>query len=170
VNVHLKKLICVLTCHFVARVQQLNSYIGRLPGVYNSPKAIAKTKKIEPFDEVDLAQLILKMCPTEWQNQYSLSQGIIPQDMRSLLVTLDIIEKGENGKKTKRVFLERVKKLGKVKEELLRRTQSAVSPSGKSALLRKHAQRNYVTSVKNMEELIQPIILGIVRSTRKVEL
>ena len=33
VNVHLKKPIRVLTCHFVARVQQLNSYLGRLPGV-----------------------------------------------------------------------------------------------------------------------------------------
>ena len=121
-NVHLKKPTRVLICHFVARVLQLNSYLGRLPGVCDSPKAIAKTKKIEPFNEVDLAQIILKICPTEWQNQYSLSQGIIPQDMRSLLVTLDIIEKGENGKSPERLFLERVKKLGNQKEELLRRT------------------------------------------------
>ena len=76
-NVHLKKPALVLICHFVARVEHLNSYLGRLPGVYDSPKAITKPKKIEPFDEVDLAQLILKMCPLEWQNQYSPSHGII---------------------------------------------------------------------------------------------
>ena len=103
---------CVLIRHFVARVLQLNSYLGRLPGVYDISKAIAKTKKIVPFDEVDLAQLILKMCPMEWQNQHSLSQGIIPQDMRSLLDTLEIIKNGKNEeKKLKRLFLERVKSL-----------------------------------------------------------
>jgi hypothetical protein len=91
----------VLICHFVDRLVQINAYLGTLPGVYDSPKAIGKTKMITPFDEADLAQLILKMCPTEWQNQYILSQGIIPQDMRSLLETLEIIEKGENDKKPK---------------------------------------------------------------------
>ena len=39
-----------------------------------------------------------------------------------------------------------------------------------SVFLRKLAQRNSVTSVRNMEGLIQPIILGFVKSTRKVEL
>ena len=81
VNVHLKKNGQVLIRHFVGQVEQLNSYIGRLPGVIDSPKAITKTKKIEPFDEANLAQLILKMWSIEWQNQYSLSQSIIPQDM-----------------------------------------------------------------------------------------
>ena len=65
VNVHLKKPTHVLICHFVARILQFNSYLGTLPGVYDSPKIIAEAKKITPFDEVDLAQLILKMCPTE---------------------------------------------------------------------------------------------------------
>jgi len=103
INVHLKKPTCVLICHFVARLVQLNSYLGTLPGVYDSPMAIGKTKKITPFDEADLAQLILKMHPKEWQNQYSLSQGIIPQDMRSLLDTLEIIKKGENDKNPKAI-------------------------------------------------------------------
>ena len=93
-NVHIKKPARVLIRHFVARVEQIKSYLGRMPGVYDSPKAIQKTKNMEPFDEVDLTQLMLKMCPIELQNQYSLSQGIIPQDMRSLLDTLELIEKG----------------------------------------------------------------------------
>ena len=101
----------------MARVEQINSYLGKMPGVYDSPKAIIKTNNIEPFNEVDLAQLILKMCPMEWQNQYSLSQGIITQDMQSLMDTLEIIKKGENEKSLKRLFLERVKNLEKVREE-----------------------------------------------------
>jgi hypothetical protein len=80
-NVHLKNPARVLIRHFVARILQINSYLGTLLGVYDSPKAIAKTKRIMPFDEVDIAQLILKMCPMEWQNKYSLSHGIILQDM-----------------------------------------------------------------------------------------
>ena len=62
-------------------MEQLNSYLNCLLGLIDSPKAIIKTKRIEPFDEAGLSQLILKMCPMEWQNQFSLSQGIIPQDM-----------------------------------------------------------------------------------------
>ena len=54
VNVHTKKTACVLIRHFISRVEQLNSYGGRIPGVYDSPKAITKTKKIELFDEEDL--------------------------------------------------------------------------------------------------------------------
>ncbi len=72
--------------------------------------AIGTTKKITPFNEADLAQLILKMCPMEWQNQYSLSQGIIPQDMQSLLDTLEIIKKGENDKKPKAIVYGEIKK------------------------------------------------------------
>ena len=41
------------------------------------------------------------MCPMEWQNQFSLSQGIILQDMQSLLDTLKTIENSENNKMLK---------------------------------------------------------------------
>jgi hypothetical protein len=42
-----------------------------------------------------LAQLILKMCPSQWQDQYALTQGNIPQDLRSLLVILEVIENSQ---------------------------------------------------------------------------
>ena len=84
----------------MSRVQQLNNYLGRLPGLIDSVKAIKNTKRIGPFDKADLAQIILKMCPTDWQNQFSLSQGIIPQDMQSLLDVLQVI-KNCNGNKKK---------------------------------------------------------------------
>jgi hypothetical protein len=66
-NVHLKKQTRDKIRHFVARVEQLNSYLGRLPGLINSTKTIKNTKQIEPFDKANLAQIILKMCPTDWQ-------------------------------------------------------------------------------------------------------
>ena len=60
VNVHLKKNGQVLICHFVGQVEQLNSDLGWLPGVIDSPKAITKTKKIKPYDEANLDQLFWK--------------------------------------------------------------------------------------------------------------
>ena len=55
----------------------------------------------------------------EWQNQYSLSQGIIPQDMRSLMVTLETIENGENDKKPKAIVFGE-KKAGEAKGGILK--------------------------------------------------
>jgi hypothetical protein len=50
--------------------------------------------------------------PNEWQNQYSLSQGIIPQDMQSLMITLEVIKNGENEKKPKAIVSGESKKSG----------------------------------------------------------
>ena len=62
-------------------------------------RAIKNTMQIELFDEANLAQLILNMCPQKWQHQYSPTQGIIPQDIQSLL---DIFETIKNGKAVKK--------------------------------------------------------------------
>ena len=51
----------------------------------------------------------------EWQNQYSLSQGIIPQDMQSLMDTLEIIKKSEYDKKPKASVSGENKKSGESK-------------------------------------------------------
>jgi len=37
--------------NFVTRVEQLDSYLGRLPGLIDSPNEIKTTKHIKPFDE-----------------------------------------------------------------------------------------------------------------------
>ena len=117
INIHLKKPSRVKISHFVARVEQLNSYLRRLPGLIDSLKAVKNTKQIEPFNKADLAQIILKMCPTDWQDQFSLSQGIIHQDMQSLLDVLEVIENCY-GKKRKRdpmevSFGKRIKQKGR---------------------------------------------------------
>jgi hypothetical protein len=46
-----------------------------------------------PFTEADLASNVLRMCPHQWQDQYNLpKKGMTPMDMRSLQVSLKVIE------------------------------------------------------------------------------
>lgn len=84
---------------FVDRVQTLNRYIGMLPGLYNSPQAVAGTKEAKPFDEHDLANLILRMCPREWETQWKLSQKTVPQTVTELVEVLETIEEAYNAKR-----------------------------------------------------------------------
>jgi hypothetical protein len=80
---------------FVRRVEQLNAYIAQMPCFYYSPNANASTKpKNVPFTEAELGAHVLRMCPLTWQDQYNLNkQGMTPMDMRSLLTSLEAIER-----------------------------------------------------------------------------
>jgi hypothetical protein len=78
---------------FFTRVEQLNSFVSLLPCLYNSPRATPAMKPVVPFNEAELANLLLCMCPDSWQNQYNLNQDTIPQDSRRLLIVLENIEK-----------------------------------------------------------------------------
>jgi hypothetical protein len=89
----LKKPQRVMVHMFFTRVEQLNSFVSQLPCLYNSPHATPSTKPVIPFDEAELANLLLRMCPDSWQNQYNLNQDTIPQDLRRLLIVLENIEK-----------------------------------------------------------------------------
>jgi hypothetical protein len=66
---------------FFTRVEQLNSFVLLLPCLYNSLRITQATKPVAPFDEAELANLLLRMCPDSWQNQYNLNQDKIPQDL-----------------------------------------------------------------------------------------
>ena len=81
--------------YFFQRVEQLNGYLMHLPCLYNSPRATASTSSVAPFDDAELANLLLRMCPEAWQNQYDLTQETVPQDLRKLLTVLENIEKCE---------------------------------------------------------------------------
>jgi hypothetical protein len=70
---------------FFTRVEQLNSFVSLLLCLYNSPRATQATKPDKPFNEAELATLLLRMCPDSWKNQYNFSQDTIPQDSRRLL-------------------------------------------------------------------------------------
>jgi hypothetical protein len=51
------------------------------------------TKPIQAFDEAELANLLLRMCPKSWQDQYNLTQDSLSQSGRKLLGILENVEK-----------------------------------------------------------------------------
>jgi hypothetical protein len=89
----LKKPTRVTVRAYFTCVEQLNSYVELLPGLYTSLRATPATKIVEPFDEAELANILLRHCPTSWQDQYNLNQETIPQDSWKLLLVLENIEK-----------------------------------------------------------------------------
>ena len=78
----LKKPTRVPVRHFFQRVEQLNGYLTHLPSLYNSPHAIIQMKPVAPFNEAELVNLLLHMCPPLWNNQYDLIQETVPHSMR----------------------------------------------------------------------------------------
>ena len=80
---------------FVRRVEQLNAYIAQMPCFFYSPNANANTKpKNAPFTESELGAHVLRKCSIQWQDQYNLNKkGMMPMDMRSLLISLEVIER-----------------------------------------------------------------------------
>jgi hypothetical protein len=79
--------------HFFQRVEQLNGYLSYLPCTYDSPHATVATKPVAAFDEAELANLLLRMCPKTWQDQYDLTQESTPQNVRKLLGVLENVKK-----------------------------------------------------------------------------
>ncbi len=60
----------VTLCQFVSRMGVLNDYLAYLPMVFDSLMAVAGTKKMDmPFDEADLAGIVLNLVPSSWVNQ-----------------------------------------------------------------------------------------------------
>lgn len=92
----LKKPQRVQVRYFFQRVEQLNGYLRHLPCLYNSPYASPVTSSVMPFDDAELANLLLRMCPDTWQNSYDLTQDTVPQRLQKLLAVLENIEKCEN--------------------------------------------------------------------------
>ena len=72
----------------------LNDYLAYLPTVKDSSIAVADTKKGNvPFDEADLAGIVLKAVPTSWVNQYNLTHSTLLKSPRLLLPDLVKIER-----------------------------------------------------------------------------
>jgi hypothetical protein len=78
----------------MSRVEVLNGYLRHLPTLKDSPKAVATTKKGNvPFEEADLASIMLAALPLTWQNQYNLTHSTVPKSPRALLADLENIER-----------------------------------------------------------------------------
>ncbi len=57
----------VTICQFVLRMGILNDYLAYVPMVFDSSMAVAGTKKMNvPFDEADLAGIVLNLVPSSW--------------------------------------------------------------------------------------------------------
>ncbi len=75
-------------------MEVLHGYLGYLPTLKNSPKAVATTKKGNVlFEEADLASIMLTALPLTWQNQYNLTHFTVPESPRALLADLENIER-----------------------------------------------------------------------------
>ena len=79
--------------YFFQQVEQLNGYLLYLPCTDDSPHATAAIKPIIAYDKAELANLLLRMCPKSWQDQYDLMQDSLPQSIRKLLGVLENVEK-----------------------------------------------------------------------------
>jgi hypothetical protein len=85
----------------------LNNYLTHLPTVFNSSMAVEGTKKGNvPFNEADLARIILNSVPVSWLNQYNMTHQMLPSRTSALLQDLEPIkwvmdEKHEAGLKAK---------------------------------------------------------------------
>jgi hypothetical protein len=83
-----------VTVHqFVSRMGILNDYLAYLPMVYDLSMAVVGTKKINvPFNEADLAGIVLNVVPSSWVNQYNMTHSMLPKSPRALLNDLAAIK------------------------------------------------------------------------------
>jgi hypothetical protein len=62
----MKKPIRVLIYQFFANVEQLNSYLESLSGLFNGSKANSATKPVVLLDDANFMTHLLNMCPVKW--------------------------------------------------------------------------------------------------------
>jgi hypothetical protein len=79
---------------YMACMGVLNDYLAHLPTVFNSSMAVEGTKKGNvPFNEADLAGIILNSVPVLWLNQYNMTHQTLTSGTRTLLQDLELIER-----------------------------------------------------------------------------
>jgi hypothetical protein len=89
--------------HHVKRVQELNRYIGHLPCLhYSSKNANGTLDKVKPFDDAELAGLILEHVPESWRVDRDKMIDDIPRSTRKLLDELEKIEASRKEEERKR--------------------------------------------------------------------
>ncbi len=96
---HVRKPQRVTVQVFVSCMGLLSDYLAYLPTVKDSSMAVEDTKKGNvPFNEADLAGIVLKAVPTSWVSQYSLTHSTLPKSPRLLLPDLENIKRMMNEK------------------------------------------------------------------------
>jgi hypothetical protein len=83
----------VTVCQFMSCMGVLNDYLAYLPTVFDSLMVIAGTKKMNvPFDEADLAGIMLNLVLSSWVNKYNMTHSTLPKNPRALLNNIEAIE------------------------------------------------------------------------------
>jgi hypothetical protein len=83
-----------MVCQYMAHMGVLNNYLSFLPTVFNSSMAVEGTKKGNmPFNEADLAGIILNSVLISWMNQYNMMHSTLPDGTRTLLQDLESIKR-----------------------------------------------------------------------------
>ena len=79
----------------VTRMETLNTYLGILPTIKNSPLFVASTESGNiPFTEATThASIILSHLPVAWRHQYGLMHKKVPESPHGMLLDLENIEK-----------------------------------------------------------------------------
>jgi hypothetical protein len=76
----------VMVHQFLSCMGVLNDYLAYLPTVFDLSMAIAGTKKMNvPFDEADLAGIVLNLEPSSWVNQYDMTHSMLPKTLGPLV-------------------------------------------------------------------------------------
>jgi hypothetical protein len=89
----IKKSQQVTVRQFVSCMGVSNDYLAYLPTVYDLSVAIAGTKKMNlPFDEADLAGIVMNAVPSSWVIQYNMMHSTLPKSPRALLNDLEAIK------------------------------------------------------------------------------
>jgi hypothetical protein len=77
----------------VSRMGVLNDYLAYLSMVLDSSMAVTGNKKMNvPFDEADLAGIVLDLVPSSWVNQYNMTHSTLPKNPRALMNNLEAIK------------------------------------------------------------------------------
>jgi hypothetical protein len=70
----------------------LNNYLTHLPTVFNCMVVEGTKKGNVPFDEADLARMVLDSVPVSWLIEYNMTHQTLPSGTRTLLQDLESIE------------------------------------------------------------------------------
>ena len=90
---HVKKPVRYTICQHVARMELINKYVGLIPTIKNSPKAVASTEFGNiTFSEATLASVILASLPPVWRNQYSLTHITFSKSARAMMDSMESIK------------------------------------------------------------------------------
>jgi hypothetical protein len=130
---------------YMACMGILNDYIAFLPTVYNSSMAVEGTKKGNvPFNEADLARIILNSVPVSWMNQYNMTHSTLPKSPRALLQDLEaiILVMDEIKAKTKEASASMIAKGSSKKRSASENLGEQVTKMGKPAKFCQHCKNN----------------------------